>query len=274
MTSIANLNCPDGNSDLYGIGVRVGLYAQWVATLLVTLFDPKTESTYRITNLIIQWSIFLGLCTQSNPGDPLIGAVITQYLLFGSLSSLTGDGISHFSHFSGIFRIVFYTAVSAYGCWFWYSGIDEMSLAQAGCPDIAFFGRVTIHGWFRTLGKVVAAGGLVLCVFFIGFSIWATMKRFSNGFRDGFKSKPKGRPRVELVLMVLSMALIAMSIYLVEHLIVINDIQGVGINEIGTVGQLIPLLAGGLGCAMSLWKVVVHRQFLKKRCWFLFGYHL
>ncbi|RFU75999.1 hypothetical protein TARUN_6243 [Trichoderma arundinaceum] len=272
MASVIEGQCPDGNSDLYGVGVRVGLYAQWVATLLTTLFEPKTESTYRIANLIIQWSVFLGLCTQSNPGDSLVGAVITQYLLFGSLSSLTGDGISHFSHFSGIFRIVFYTAVSAYGCWFWFKGIDEMD--QPGCPDIAFFGETTIHGWFRTLGKVVSAVGIVLCFFFIGFSVYATTLRFSNGFRNGFKRKEKARPRVELALLVISMALIGISIYLVEHLIVVNDIQGVGIDDIGSVGQLIPLLAGGLGCALSLWKVVVHRLFMKKRCWFLFGYHL
>ncbi|KAM0255008.1 hypothetical protein ACHAQJ_006236 [Trichoderma viride] len=269
---MATSQCPDGNSDLYGVGVRVGLYAQWVATLLVTVFDPKTESTYRIANLIIQWSIFLGLCTQSSSGDPVVGAVITQYLLFGSLSSVTGNGISHFSHFSGIFRIVFYTAVSAYGCWFWYTGIDVM--ASPGCPDIAFFGHVTIHGWFRTLGKVVSVLGLILCVFFVCFSILATMRRFSKGFREGFKPKQKVRPRVELVLVALSMGLIGISIYLVEHLIMVNDIQGVSIKEIGTVGQLIPLLAGGLGCALSIWRVLVHRQFMKKRCWFLFGRHL
>ncbi|KAK1256307.1 hypothetical protein MKX07_008566 [Trichoderma sp. CBMAI-0711] len=272
-TIIATPQCPPGNSDLYGIGVRVGLYAQWTATLLATLFEPRTESTYRIANLIIQWSIFLGLCTQSRPGDSLIGAVITQYLLFGSLSSLTGDGISHFSHFSGIFRVVFYTAVSSYGCWFWFRGIDAMHVAAA-CPDIAFFGRVSLHGWFRTLGKVMSVVGVVLCVASLAFSVWATGTRFNRGFREGFKKKEKVRPRVELALLALSMALIGMSIYLVEHLISVNDVQEVGIDEIGTVGQLIPLLAGGLACGLTLWRVVAHRLFLRPRCWFLFGYHL
>ncbi|KAK1252987.1 hypothetical protein MKX08_004174 [Trichoderma sp. CBMAI-0020] len=264
--------CPSGNSDLYGVGVRVGLYAQWVATLLVTVFDPKTEASYRIANLIIQWSIFLGLCTQSGRGDPVVGAIITQYLLFGSLSSVTGDGIGHFGHFSGIFRVVFYTAVAAYGCWFWYEGIDVMSIA--GCADTAFFGGVTIHGWFRTLGKAVSVLGLVLCVCSLFYSVYATARRFRNGLREGFERRPKVRPRVELVLLALSMGLIAISIALVENLIVANEVDGVGIAEIGTVGQLIPLLAGVLGCAMSVWKIVVHRLFLRKRCWFLFGYHL
>lgn len=49
-----NQVCPfAGNSDLYGIGVRIGLYAQWAATLLVTLFSPEDEETFRIVNLII-----------------------------------------------------------------------------------------------------------------------------------------------------------------------------------------------------------------------------
>ncbi|KAL6881326.1 hypothetical protein J3F83DRAFT_49813 [Trichoderma novae-zelandiae] len=264
--------CPPGNSDLYGVGVRVGLYAQWTATLLATLFEPRTESTYRIANLIIQTSIFLGLCTQSRPGDSLVGAVITQYLLFGSLSSLTGDGISHFGHFSGIFRVVFYAAVSSYGCWFWFRGIDRMHVAD--CPDVAFFGRVSLHGRFRTLGKAMAVLGVVLCVASLVFSVYATTARFGRGFREGFKKREKVRPRVELVLLALSMALIGMSIYLVEHLIRVNDVQQVGIDQIGSVGQLIPLLAGGLACGLTLWRVVTHRLFMGKRCWFLFGYHL
>ncbi|KAL7915848.1 hypothetical protein GGI35DRAFT_430826 [Trichoderma velutinum] len=264
--------CPSGNSDLYGVGVRAGLYAQWVATLLATLFDPKTESTYRIANLIIQWSIFLGLCTQSEPGDPVIGAVITQYLLFGSLSSLTGDGVGHFSHFSGIFRIIFYTAVSSYGCWFWFNGIDDMTVKD--CPDIAFFGNVSLHGPFRTAGKVFSVLGVLVCVFSLIYSVFATTRRFRGGIREAFEAKEKARPKVELVLLVLSMALIGTSIYLVEHLIEENGITGVGVKEIRSVGQLIPLLAGGLAGAMTLWKIVTHRLFMRKRCWYLFGYHL
>ncbi|UKZ73709.1 hypothetical protein TrVFT333_001359 [Trichoderma virens FT-333] len=265
-------NCPGGNSDLYGIGVRVGLYAQWVATLLATLFDPKTEGTYRIANLIIQWSIFLGLCTQSSAGDPVIGAVITQYLLFGSLSSLTGDGISHLSHFSGIFRIVFYTAVSSYGCWFWFNGIDDMTVEV--CRDIAFFGSISLYGRFRTVGKVFSVLGLIVCVISLIYSVFATTRRFKDGFRNGFEAKEKTRPQVELVLLLLSMALIGISIYLVEHLIQINEITGVDVGQINTVGQLIPLLAGGLACVLTMWRVVTHRLFMRKRCWFLFGYHL
>jgi hypothetical protein len=60
-----NQVCPfAGNSALYGIEVRIGLYAQWAATLLVTLFSPENEETFRIVNLIIQSATFLGICSQ------------------------------------------------------------------------------------------------------------------------------------------------------------------------------------------------------------------
>ena len=118
------------------------------------------------------------------------------------------------SHFSGIFRVVFYTAVSSYGCWFWFRGIDDMSVAA--CPQhVAFFGRVSLYGWFRTLGKVMAVVGVVLCVASLVWSVYATTARFNKGIREGFKRRDKARPQVELALLVLSMALIGMSIYLV-----------------------------------------------------------
>lgn len=265
--------CPiAGNSDLYGFGVRVGLYAQWCATLLATLFEPRNESMYRLANLIIQTAIFLGLCTQSTSESSVVGALITQYLLFGSLSSLTGDGISHFSHFSGIVRIFFYIALSSYGCWFWFNGIDSMS--KPGCPDIAFFGRTDLHGGFRVLGKIVSAGGLIICVACLCFCLYATSRRFSHGISKAFQRPARKRPQVELGLLFVSMALIGVSATLIEYLVRVNHITDVGIDQIGSVSQLIPLLAGCLACALMLWRVIVHRLFLRKRCWFLFGYHL
>lgn len=114
----------------------------------------------------------------------------------------------------------------------------------------------------------------MICVCLLFYSVFATAKRFNKGFREGFGRRERVRPQVELVLLALSMGLIGVSISLIEYLISENNIDGVGTGEIGTVGQLIPLLAGGLGCAMSIWKVLVHRLFLRKRCWFLFGYHL
>ncbi|KND93070.1 hypothetical protein TOPH_02090 [Tolypocladium ophioglossoides CBS 100239] len=262
-----------GNSDLFGFGVRIGVYGQWIATLLITVFDPANESPFRLLNLIVQISIFLGLCTESGERHNAIASVITQLLMCGSLSSVTGDGISHFGHMSGILRLIFYTAFSAYGIFFWFNGIDVMK-SECGGRDVVFFGPSTINGWFRSLGKVVSVAGLVACVALAAFSVYKMMRRFRGGIRAGFARQSGRRPQVEISLMLASMGLIGLSIVTVEYLIRENDIEGVGAQDVGSVAQLIPLLAGVLACFLSLWKVLAHGLIFRRRCWLLFGWHL
>lgn len=272
----------DGNADLYGVGVRVGLYAQWVATLLTTVFDSRSERGLRTANLIIQLAIFLGMCTESTDTNSHPAAsVITQFLLCGSLSSVTGDGISHLRSLSGVARVAFYIALSAYGCWFWYVGIDVMRRRSddASCGEIAFLGGTTFDGWFRVLGKVLAVLGLITCVVLLGYWAYLVVRRFRGGFEHGIVANEdahggKGRPRIELALLALSVGLIVLSAVTVEYLIRVNRVQGVGRADLDSVGQLIPLIAGCMGSALVVWKIVMHGLFVKKRCVYLFGFHL
>lgn len=260
----------EGVADLYGIGVRAGLYTQWVATLIATLFDPETESDIRMANIIIQCSIFLGLCTESSgTRASAVGSLVTQILLCGSLSSLTGDGFNHAGKVSGIMRFLFYTGLSAYGCWFWFYGVDRMT--QAGCNEVAFFGLTSFHGWFRTLGKVLSVIGVVLCSTLDIYSLYALWVRFGQGI-EAFAPPPKQRPQVELSLLVVSAGLLTFSIVLIEYLIDHNDIK-IDTDPF-SVGQLIPLIAGGVAALLVLWKVVLNGLIWKGRCLFLFGKHL
>ncbi|UNI17411.1 hypothetical protein JDV02_003753 [Purpureocillium takamizusanense] len=266
----------DGNTDLYGLGVRLGVYGQWIATLITTVLDPDNEAAFRLLNLIVQASIFLGLCTESSrpvTASPVAaGSVITQFLLCGSLSSVTGDGISHFGHASGILRTLFYTAFSAYGVWFWFVGVDAME-SCAG-RSVAFFGPSSVTGWFRSLGKALSVMGLVGCLGLAAFSIHAARRRFRSGFRQGFARQGKWYPQVELSLVAASMGLIALSITVVEYLITQNRVGAVGADRIDSVAQLIPFLAGAVACFLSLWKVMTKGLLFKRRCWLLFGWHL
>ncbi|PFH62987.1 hypothetical protein XA68_10399 [Ophiocordyceps unilateralis] len=270
-------DCPllIGNSDLYGLGVRIGLYAQWTATLLTTVFEPANEAPLRLLNLIVQAAIFLGLCTESARSGSAVGSFITQLLLCGSLSSVTGDGISHLGHASGLLRLGFYLAFSAYGLWFWFRGVDEMLPPVAGCHDVAFFGPSSLRGWFRSLAKVASVVGLLVCALLVVCAVCEARSRFRRGLRAAFARPDAGqRPRVEVTLMFLSAGLLVLSVVTVEYLIRVNNIQGVGISKIGTVAQFIPLLAGVLACFLSVWKVLLDGLIFKKRCWFFFGWHL
>jgi hypothetical protein len=39
-----------GNLDLYGIGIRIGIYAQWLATLIADLLTPSEVDAIKSTN--------------------------------------------------------------------------------------------------------------------------------------------------------------------------------------------------------------------------------
>lgn len=260
-----------GNSDLYGVGVRAGLYTQWGATLVATLFDPSTEEDIRLLNLIIQCAIFLGLCTESAGSRSAVGAIVTQLLLCGSLSSITGDGFNYAGHLPGLMRYLFYTGLSAYGIWFWFTGVDHMT--QPDCPHFAFYGGTTFFGWFRSLGKALSIIGVIICSALDIYCIRAFASRFlsSNGPMAAYSPPPRQRPQVELSLLLLSTGLLVFSIHLIEHLIDINEVDVEGVI---TVGQLIPLIGGGVGVVLVIWKVVARGLFMRRRCWFLFGVHL
>jgi hypothetical protein len=262
-----------GNSDIYGIGVRYGFYLQWFATLLITIFSPSEEETVRIVNLTIQTSIFLGIAVQSSSETNPVEPIIVLFLMCGSLSSLTFKGMGNWKHVSGVFRTLFYAALSAYGIWFWWVGLDKMMTAAGdSCVAIAFFGRAKVDGRFRTFGKVISIIGLVLSVFLIGVCVNSLWKRFRDRFDHAMKRPRKQRPQVEIVLLLLSAGLIAFSIAVVEYLIRANGITG--LQHIDAVGQLIPFLIGILECTSISWRIVIKGLFRKRRCWFLCGKHL
>ncbi|ORY02292.1 hypothetical protein BCR34DRAFT_605643 [Clohesyomyces aquaticus] len=248
--------CPfEGNKDLYGAGESAsGLYLQWIATLLVTIFDQKEEKVLRVVNLLVQSAIFLGLCLIPTSEIHAIEPVIMFWLLVGALSSLTGDGFSYFGHFSGAFRFV---------------GMEGM--LQPGCKSTAFFGGAAIDGPFRTFSKAVSVVSLAVCIGCLGFVFVAMYRRWMNtkGTRKTIETQA---PRVESSLLFILVGLVVVSIAAIEYLIKANSIAGT--NEVESVGQLIPLLVGAFGCGIICWRIGKTKLYSRKRCWFLFNYHL
>ncbi|KAF2499625.1 hypothetical protein BU16DRAFT_615028 [Lophium mytilinum] len=257
-----------GNADLYGIGIRTGLYLQWVTTLTTTLYEPKDEEILRVINLLIQSAVFMGLIllTSRNQIEP-VEPVISIWLIFGALSSLSGSGMNPLRHFSGLYRVALYTAVAGYACWFWFTGLDG-TLQDQRCETVAFFGRVSISGRFRTFNKVASVVGVCVCAVFMALTARAFFRRYT-----GVPEAPKPRrQKVSVELFFASTTIMFISIVAVEYLLQANGITGV--NETLSVGQLIPLLVGAFSFAEIVFSVVRKKLFRRPRCWVLFGRHL
>ncbi|KAI2782993.1 hypothetical protein F4815DRAFT_491948 [Daldinia loculata] len=257
----------DGDADFYGIGIRLGLYAQSLTTLLVTLFVQEEEAVNRTINLLLQLAIFAGTLLSTHAGTiHAFEVIIVFWILVGALSSLTGSGITDINSFSGTCRLLFYAALSAYGCWFFFVGQDTMQ--ETPCMQIVFFGKSTLDGWFRTVGKVISITSLVII---IGLLAWAATTYIKKG--GGEQSRYRsGRPQTEITLMLLSLAMVVLSIISTEHVIRANNLSGV--DDIFDVGQVLALLVGLFQLLDVLIPIFFEHRLWVPRCWLLLGHHL
>ncbi|KAM7202192.1 hypothetical protein V8F33_002909 [Rhypophila sp. PSN 637] len=200
-------SCPqEGTPDLYGIGIRVGLYTQWTSTLLVTIFRQEEEALYRVVNIHLQLAVFacLVLLTVNSSHDgnntlhPCEVVLSLWLLLGGALSSTTGsEGFLYLKHkkLAGLARLAMYTALASYAVWFWVgggldlvqererfmmkeaSGQDKGNGREEECDvgreSIAWFGRAGIDSpAIRNFGKAASIGGLAVCVGLIGYCLY------------------------------------------------------------------------------------------------------
>ncbi|KAI0844952.1 hypothetical protein F5Y00DRAFT_255632 [Daldinia vernicosa] len=257
----------DGDADTYGIGIRLGLYAQSLTTLLVTLFVQEEEAVNRTINLLLQLAIFAGTLLSTYAGTiHAFEVIIVFWILVGALSSLTGSGITGIRSFSGTCRLLFYAALSAYSCWFFFVGQDTMR--ETPCIQIVFFGKSTLDGWFQTFGKVISIISLVIV---IGLLTWAATTYIKKG--GGEKSRYCfHRPQTEITLMFLSMAMVVLSITSTEYIIRANNLSGV--DDIFDVGQVLAFLVGLFQLLNVLIPIFFQRHLWAPRCWLLLGHHL
>ncbi|KAI8966311.1 hypothetical protein F5Y11DRAFT_365894 [Daldinia sp. FL1419] len=257
----------DGDADSYGIGIRLGLYAQYLAILLVTLFVQEEEAVNRTINLLLQIAIFAGMLLSTNAGTiHAFEVIIVFWLLLGALSSLTGSGIAGMKSFSGTCRLLFYTALSSYSCWFFFVGQETMQ--ETPCTQIVFFGESTLDGWFRTFGKITSIVSLVATIGLLTWSVVACVKK-GGGQKPHYRFR---RPQTEITLMLLSIAMIALSIASTEYIIRANHLSGV--DDIFDVGQILAFLVGVFQLLNLLIPIFFERRVWAPRCWLLFGRHL
>ncbi|KAL7950048.1 hypothetical protein V8C42DRAFT_309330 [Trichoderma barbatum] len=200
------LHCPvEGNPDLYGLGIRIGIYIQMMTVQLSGL----ASAVFRTEDSLGQGTIIFVLAA----GIVLIRLLqaaqeIQPVEVFPILTLLLAQvGVCRVPYWKGQTTALIYMfevgGLIALFAWFWWHGMDTLPRA---CPDdkAFFFAKVSIWHWFRTLNKVGSVfaiiGGVVSVVFYFAALILFTFVRAANfvqKFRgntaDG-KSKEEDNP--------------------------------------------------------------------------------
>lgn len=91
-----------GNSDLYGLGIRVGIYLQWISSLLTNILLLKGVPDSLDTNSIFLFAVFIAIANATNATGGLhpAEAFIMLQLCFGyllSVLSVTGLRLTLFN---------------------------------------------------------------------------------------------------------------------------------------------------------------------------------
>lgn len=84
-------DCPgfEGNSDLYGLGIRIGVYLQWYSTWLCITVDPETSGETHTANALFIFAILVALLQAiSNQSINKIEAYLMLQICFGYLLTL------------------------------------------------------------------------------------------------------------------------------------------------------------------------------------------
>ncbi|KAJ5157230.1 uncharacterized protein N7482_008330 [Penicillium canariense] len=84
----------DGNSDLYGLGIRIGVYLQWISTWISLLLDPESAQTTYDINSVFVFAILVATIIAAQQGAVLIEIyLMLQFMLGSFVTTLSTLGI-------------------------------------------------------------------------------------------------------------------------------------------------------------------------------------
>lgn len=164
-----------GDPDLYGLGIRLGIYFQMLTIQASGLLSYvlRAEDGMGEISVIFVFSVGTILIRKLVSGN--IEAVEAMFMI-GSLMGLVNSYRSS-NQLRGLAQVIYsFELLILIGLyvWFWWHGMDTL---HHTCDDSYsfFFAKVSIWGWFRTFNKVLTvfaalAGVMTLVASVVGKS--------------------------------------------------------------------------------------------------------
>ncbi|KAF2658364.1 hypothetical protein K491DRAFT_676410 [Lophiostoma macrostomum CBS 122681] len=155
----------EGESDLYGLGIRIGVYLQWLTGLLVYVFYPEGYADVSTTTLIFSTAITIGTIVNSSERYAseififlylFLGGIFITVVL-GEHSPYYGAKESRISMFKLLCTVACCFAGSVYSAWFWLEGLMTF-FQQSPCGENwgLVFRRVDLYspGVYKAMGAL------------------------------------------------------------------------------------------------------------------------
>lgn len=254
----------DGDSNTYGLGIRLGLYMQWLSTALCHFLGSSKNNEIKNMkgiNLCFQASVFGGLLYITftdgrTQGSGQLYAAEVWIMLSLCTGGFSGDPMDYIKRTylaHNICSSVLDMAWASYGVWFIFTGMDQM--AHPPCSRFMFFySKVDMYHWFRVFSKV----GIIPLIIFktivlIGLVLVLCVRDVRDLLIDDRKVDLEAK--VPFIFVVIPLGLLFSVVLSTELVIRWNHVHNV--NSIGETGQLLPLIVACLTFARVLYKLFV-----------------
>jgi hypothetical protein len=156
-----------GDTDLYGLGIRLGYYFQGFSAWLANYFALEESRQLRPTNALFMLAMFVALVFVSHePSEvhAIEAFVVMQLLIVVFYVASTTKSKWSQKHFE--FDPVRYTLNTLgflgfliYNLWFWWAGLAMFE--KSSCDTYVFwFAKVDLYGWYGSMYAVLAIIGL------------------------------------------------------------------------------------------------------------------
>ncbi|EXJ89136.1 hypothetical protein A1O3_02200 [Capronia epimyces CBS 606.96] len=282
--------CPIvGNSDYYGLGVRMGIYSAWLTSWFANNFLPEEIIGSLETNSIFLLALFATVffySVQKN-GIRVVDVLVIHQLCIGflfSVMSLWGyrtmyyrtegpGGRRHFGGFGTHFRLVLMGMITSYGVWFWVEGVEDglsdcdrrrncgglqtffivpMRVDSWSTRGVQLTINIAAAAYYGIMTLAAIAGGIAFLVRFIQGkdAHWELIKEQDSTINLTKRELTKWY----IALSCFNLFWIVFAILSIEFTLNLNHMNNV-VGSMGLVGpgQLIPLAIGLLSLTRVLW---------------------
>lgn len=244
-TTIQQENCTIiGDTDIYGRGIRLGLYLQWTATVLAHLVAPDQINNIRVLSNTLAVALFINLFRNAGSGD----LIVVEWPIFWEMTLglfMWNFPWPIYNWPTGARGLGFMLMIWGIECcaqpWLWFRGVAHGR--APGCHVyIWIFRAIEVYGQWRTFMKVSSIGAFCvgLTVFMTGvcvvcYGIFQGVTDHEMDDDDDYLKFPT--PWAPLLII-----FGAFSIATIEMIIKVNHIQLDA--PLTDSGQLIPFVSG------------------------------
>ena len=170
-----------GNPDLYGLGIRLGIYFQWVSAYVSYMWNPKDRKVLAEAYLAFLFALLIAMFITTGRSQPTYVAEIfvLTLVIFGGNLVVLNMGLrkepeseteveqrqSNMSLLELSSMALILNAAAIYTSWFWLGGID-VGFLDTPCGTFGFlFTKVSLRN--QSITKAFAALSMFMTIIYV-----------------------------------------------------------------------------------------------------------